>query len=106
MLKTVTLNKQMPLTTGDGWFEAETFCVNFVMWDEEQPVMCCVTAEALRFIGGRLLGFTDQTANGELFKNYRTEIESAARVKYELGNVDANGLLVTSSDLGFPIDRV
>jgi hypothetical protein len=96
----------MPLMTGDGWFEAETFCVNFVMWKDDQPVMCSVTAEALRYIGGILLGFTDQAANGELFKIYRTEIESAAGLKFDQGNFDANGLLITSSDLGFSFANV
>jgi hypothetical protein len=91
----------MPLTEAGNAPDAETFCVYFWMWDGEKPVRCCVTSEALRYIGKVVFGFTDKEANEQLFIIYREQIEQAASLKYDRGNIDAEGVLVTANDLGF-----
>ena len=98
----------MPLTRADNPPEAETFCVYFWMWDaEEKPVRCCVTSEALRYIGLVASGFTtDEEANEQLFMICQNQIEQAASLKYDRGNIDADGVLITSSDLGFSASAV
>ena len=90
----------MPLSQAGNPPDAETFCVYFWMWDGEKPVRCCVTSEALRYIG-QVDGFTDKEANEQLFIICRDKIEQAASLKYDRGNIDADGALITSSDLGF-----
>jgi hypothetical protein len=70
------------------------------MWDGEQPVRCCVTSGALRYSGQIVFGFTEET-NEQLFIKYRDQIERAASLKYDRGNTDAYGVLITSNDLAF-----
>ena len=91
----------MALTQAANPPDVETFCVYFWMWDGEQPVRCCVTSEALRYIGQVVFGFTDKEANEQLFIIYRDQIERAASLKHDRGNTDAYGVLITSNDLGF-----
>jgi hypothetical protein len=72
------------------------------MWDgEEKPVRCCVTSEALRYIGQVSSGISDRESNQQLFLICQDQIEQAASLKYDRGNIDEDGVLVTASDLGF-----
>lgn len=96
----------MPLNQAGNPPDAETFCVYFWMWDGEKPVRCCVTSEALRYIGQVDSGFTDKEANEQLFIICRDQIEQAASLKYDRGNIDAEGVLITSNDLGFSATAV
>ena len=93
----------MPLTRAADPPEAETLCVYFWMWDgEEKPVRCCVTTKALRYIGQVASDFTtNEEENKQLFLVCQDQIEQAASLKYDRGNVDADGVLVTSNELGF-----
>jgi hypothetical protein len=93
----------MPLTRAANPPEAETLCVYFWMWDgAEKPVRCCVTTEALRYVGQVASGFTtNEEANEQLFLICQNQIEQAASLKYDRGNIDVDGVLITSSDLGF-----
>ena len=87
----------MPLTPADSGPDAVTLCVYFWMWDAEKPVRCCVTSDALRTIGQVV--FDADKSNEELFLTYREQIEQAASLKYDRGNIDAQGVLVISNDL-------
>jgi hypothetical protein len=88
----------MPLTPADNQPDAEPLCVYFWMWDAEKPVRCCVTSDALIRKFGQLVFDTDKS-NEELFITYRAQIEQAASLKYDRGNIDAHGVLVTFNDL-------
>ena len=98
----------MPLTRADNPPEAETLCVYFWMRDgEAKPVRCCVTSEALRYIGLVASGsITNEEANEQLFIICQNLIEQAASLKYDRGNIDADGVLITASDLGFSASAV
>ena len=90
----------MPLTRAGDPPEAEALCVGFWMWNsEEQPVRCCVTSEALRYAAQIIFGFTDKAANEQLFTTHRHQIEQAASLKYDQGNIDNDGVLITSNDI-------
>ena len=89
----------MPLTPADNAPDAESLCVYFWMWDDEKPVRCCVTSDALRKCGQVV--FDADKSIEKLFITYREQIEQAASLKYDRGNVDEHGVLVTSNDLGF-----
>ena len=88
----------MPLTPADNHPDAEPLCVYFWMWDAETPVRCCVTSDALIRKFGQLVFDTDKS-NEELFILYRAQIEQAASLKYDRGNIDEHGVLVTFNDI-------
>ena len=87
----------MPLTPADNEPDAEPLCVYFWMWDAEKPVRCCVTVDALGKCGQAV--FDADKSIQELFITYREQVEQAASLKYDRGNVDEYGVLVTSNDL-------
>jgi len=94
----------MPLTRAANPPEAETLCVYFWMWDgEDKPVRCCVTTEALRYIGQVASGSTtNEEANEQLFMIRQNQIEQAASLKYDRGNYRCGRRAhYESSDLGF-----
>ena len=63
----------------------------------KNPVRCCVTADALTKFDQVVFGA--DKSNEELFITYRAQIERAASLKYDRGETDAHGVLVTSNDL-------
>ena len=66
--------------------------------DAEKPVRCCVTSDALIRKFGQLVFDTDKS-NEELFITYRAQIERAASLEFDQGNIDEQGVLVTFDDL-------
>ena len=87
----------MPLTPADNEPDVESLCVYFWMWDGEKPVRCCVTSDALKKFGHVV--FDADKSIEELFITYKEQIEQAASLKYDMGNVDEHGVLITSNDL-------